>query len=175
MSWYNYTCFHISGTDNVWADLLGRWNTSPTIQRLINIPVLTSATADKFEWPSEDEIYKLQTKYEADRPPSLFRSNNLYRTKENAIWIPDEAADMQLRLCIIGHTSAAGHRGINATESDIRKSFFWSTLREDVRDFVRACIHCVSTVGGDKVPRPFGPAFHGTSANDLLQFEPFWK
>lgn len=22
---YNYVCFHINGTDNVWADLLGRW------------------------------------------------------------------------------------------------------------------------------------------------------
>jgi len=171
MSWYNYTCFHISGVDNVWADLLGRWNTPPTVQRLINIPVLTSATADDFQWPSGKEIRATQEEFELGRPTELHRKNGLYRYKDGAIWIPNEAVDLQLRICIIGHTSTAGHRGTNGTESAIREVYHWTTLRDDVRDFVRSCIHCVSTTGGDKVPRPFGPAFHGTSANDLLQFD----
>lgn len=40
----------------------------------------------------------------------------------------------------------------------------------DVPTFVHSCIHCLSTTGGEKVPRQFGPAVHGTKANDLLQF-----
>lgn len=44
-------------------------------------------------------------------------------------------------------------------------------MQADVRAFVRACIHCLSTAGGEKVPRPFGPSVHRTKANDLLQFD----
>ena len=34
-----------------------------------------------------------------------------------------------------------------------------------------ATSHCLSTQGGEKVPRPFGPAVHGTAPNDLVQFD----
>lgn len=78
---------------------------------------------------------------------------------------------MQLRLCIIAHADSSGHRGSGSTEQALRSIFNWSTLTEDVRDFIRACIHCLSTSGGEKVPRPFGPAVHGTGPNDLLQFD----
>lgn len=38
-------------------------------------------------------------------------------------------------------------------------------------EFGRACIHRLSTVEGEKIPRPFGPSIHGTKENDLLQFD----
>lgn len=41
----------------------------------------------------------------------------------------------------------------------------------DVKTFVCACIHFLSTIGGEKIPRPFGPAVHGTKPNDLVQFD----
>jgi transposase InsO family protein len=44
-------------------------------------------------------------------------------------------------------------------------------MHADIKTFVRACIHCLSTVGVGKIPSPFGPAVHGTAANDLLQFD----
>lgn len=44
-------------------------------------------------------------------------------------------------------------------------------MTTDVRNFIRSCIRCLSTVGGGNTPRPFGPAVHGTKANDLLQFD----
>lgn len=53
----------------------------------------------------------------------------------------------------------------------LRQAFFWSKLTADVRSFVSACIQCLSTTGGEKVPRPFGPVLHGTSPNDLLQID----
>jgi hypothetical protein len=34
LSTYNYTWVHIKGTDNAWADLLGRWPAPGTIRRL---------------------------------------------------------------------------------------------------------------------------------------------
>lgn len=74
-------------------------------------------------------------------------------------------------MCIIAHTGPSGHRGAASTESTLRQSFFWSTLTSDVRTFVRSCIHCLSTIGGERVPRPFGSSVHGTSPNELLQFD----
>lgn len=47
----------------------------------------------------------------------------------------------------------------------------WSTLPADVDAFLHTCIHGLSTIGGGKVTRPYGPAVHGTAANDLLQFD----
>ncbi len=90
---------------------------------------------------------------------------------QGAVWVPEQAGDLQLRICIAAHTSGGGHRGTEATEIAIRQHFFWATLTEDVRTFVKSCIHCLSTTGGVRVPRPFGPALHGTKANDLLQFD----
>lgn len=45
------------------------------------------------------------------------------------------------------------------------------TLSNDVERFVRVCIPCISTTGGEPIPRPFGPFVHGTKPNDLPQFD----
>ena len=175
LSVYNYTCVHINGTDNVWADLLGRWSAAlPTIQRLVYVPELPSSSAEDFEWPTAVDLYKAQQSAPEDaRPPALKQENAdaLYKTETNAVWIPDEAADMQLRLCVIAHTGPAGHRGYAATTKALQDCFTWTTLKQDVKDFIRGCIHCLSTQGGGSMPRPFGPSFFGTKPNDLLQFD----
>ena len=172
LSLYQYTCFHITGEDNVWADLLTRWsNAAPTVRRLIHIPELPSACDDDFQWPQPSEIATTQAESSTSRPAGLTSSDGLWKYPDDTIWIPDAASDLQLRLCIIAHTGAAGHRGRDATERALKSVFKWSTLAEDVRAFVRACIQCLSTLGGEKIPRPFGPSVRGTSPNDLLQFD----
>lgn len=88
----------------------------------------------------------------------------------SAIWIPDESEELQLRIFFIGHSGPSGHRGVQPTTVAIKSVFQWSTLVEDVKAFCRSCIHCVLTLGGLRVPRPFGPAVHGTEPNDLLLF-----
>jgi len=171
LSIYNYTCIHIPGADNVWADLLSRWAVPNKVRRIINIPLLPSAAADDFIWPNGPEIADEQEKYSSTRPKKLVMVDGLLAYPTGAVWIPSKSADLQLRICIIGHTSAAGHRGSDATEAAIRKNFLWDTLSEDVSRFVKGCIHCISTTGGKRVPRPFGPSVHGTAPNDLLQFD----
>ena len=104
-------------------------------------------------------------------PPNLVKSDGLWQNPHGSVWIPDRASDLQLRLCIIAHTGPSGHRGRDSTARVLRKHYFWSTMTTDVRTFVQACVHCLSTTGGGMVPRPFGPAVHGTGPNDLLQFD----
>lgn len=90
---------------------------------------------------------------------------------DHTIWIPDGASDLQLSLCIIAHTGPAGHRGRKATAQAFQFVFKWSTLEVDVRAFVRAFIHWLATLKGKKIPRLYVPAVHGTSPDDLVQFD----
>lgn len=56
-------------------------------------------------------------------------------------------------------------------EYKIRLHYYWSTVKTDICTFVCACINCLSTIGGGKRLRPYGPAVHGREANDPLQFD----
>lgn len=40
-----------------------------------------------------------------------------------------------------------------------------------VQHFVSSYIHCLSTTGGSKVPRPFGPSLFETAPSNLVQFD----
>lgn len=52
LSLYAYTCTHIKGKENVWADLLSRWTSNGKIRRLVRIPELPSSSEPGFEWSS---------------------------------------------------------------------------------------------------------------------------
>lgn len=73
LSIYHYTCFHIKGQDNVWADLLGRWSAPPTLRRLVRIPVLPSSSEGDFEWPSRESISISQKKPSRNVPQTWIR------------------------------------------------------------------------------------------------------
>lgn len=173
LSEYQYTCVHIKGADNVWADLIGRWKQPETLRRLVHIPVLPTTDDEEFVWPTAAEVAKVQLNHMDARPASLLQdsTDGLWRDGNGAVWIPDLAADLQLRMCVIAHTGPSGHRGFKTSLRVLRPFFTWSTDEEDMSNFVKACIHCLSTSGGGKEPRPYGPAFHGTKPNDLLQFD----
>jgi Integrase core domain len=47
----------------------------------------------------------------------------------------------------------------------------WHTLEEDVRTFCLTCLHCVATIGGDRVPRPLGESMHADKPNELLHMD----
>lgn len=98
-------------------------------------------------------------------------NDHLYRTHISAIWIPEVAEDLQLHLCITAHTAPCGHRVSETTEDPLQDMFYWSTILKDAETFVRSCIHCISTLGGGKVPRLFCPAANDTTPGDLLQFD----
>lgn len=72
---------------------------------------------------------------------------------------------------IIAYTSAVGHGGILATNVALAKTFSWSTLKVDVYIFVKRCIHCMSTTGGNHLPHPLESVSLGTKPNDLFEFD----
>lgn len=61
---------------------------------------------------------------------------SLWRFLAGTIWTPDDDDDLQLRLCIIAHTGASGHRELQAKIAAISKEVAWRTIKGDVRLFV---------------------------------------
>lgn len=90
---------------------------------------------------------------------------------QDRIWIPPNDAELKLRIILISHCGASGHRGKKATESMIRENFIWDSLEDDVSNFVNHCFHCITTREGDKIPRPLASTLHGSRPNEVLHMD----
>jgi Integrase core domain/Integrase zinc binding domain len=64
-----------------------------------------------------------------------------------------------------------GHRGYVTTSNAIKSEFTWLSLELDVKPFCQTCLHCLSTIGGDRTPRPLGEALHATRPNEVIHFD----
>lgn len=167
-----YVCY-IKGVDNHWANLIGRWTQPETIRLLVHIPVLPTISSDNFVWPSAKELAEAQNSNPESRFSALLENEDeaLWRNANGSVWIPDNTDELQLRLCTIAYTGPSGHRQYKPSLCISRRQFSWTFDKDDMFTFVIACIHCLSTTERGMEPRPFGPAFHGTKPNDLLQFD----
>jgi Integrase zinc binding domain len=103
-------------------------------------------------------------------PPQQVDAGGM-RMINNALWIPECAVELQLRLCVKAHCRSAGHRACEATLGAIKEYVAWTTMAKDVKVFVQNCLHCVGTVPGVKVPRPLGTQLHATKPNKILHFD----
>jgi hypothetical protein len=78
------------------------------------------------------------------------------RMMNNALWMPECAVELQLRLCVEAHCLSAGHRAYEAALGAIKEYVAWTTMAKDVKVFVQSSLLCVATIPGDNVPRPLG-------------------
>lgn len=180
LSGFRYQDVHISGEDNVWADLLSRWG-SPYQQRPIQGSIKAIFQAPhapefdaEFTWPTVDEISKSQQAsiQEGDEiDPSNRNSQGLIKAAKGCVWIPRNDRDLQLRICIIGHTGRGGHRGAKTTFENIFPYFSWRDMKTEIASFVNSCLHCVSTTGGLPVPRPMAHAIHADKPSEVIHFD----
>eukprot|EP00171_Calliarthron_tuberculosum_P006432 IDg6432t1 len=65
----------------------------------------------------------------------------------------------------------SGHRGWRTTNAAISGHFYWDHMSNDIEQFVKSCIHCLSTAPGKVVPRPLAHALHAAKPNELLHFD----
>ncbi|KAH9132765.1 hypothetical protein AeRB84_020938 [Aphanomyces euteiches] len=179
MSTFPYTIECLPGDTNVWGDLLSRWGSaqsSRTIARVRKLlHVVSPLQQSDFEWPTAKSILeaqKLAFERGGSTPPGVAWSNedSFHMDDQGRIWVPDDAVDLQRRLCVIAHQGAAGHRRVAATVKSVSDKFWWATLAQDVETFVKACLHCMQ-VDGDVVPRPLGSALHAEKPNELIHFD----
>lgn len=139
------------------------------MRRLFCVSELTSSSSTDFEWLEWSIFANIQLEHDSLSSVDL-TTKDLWTLPAGSIWISESDSDQQLRLCFITYNGPGGHCDPVTTEKALKKPFNWSALQADVRAFVRDCVHYLSTVGGEKIPRPFGLAVHETKANDLLQY-----
>jgi hypothetical protein len=140
-------------------------------------PYISAPDYDTVEFPSEKLILLQQSavnEYERyqqgnamarqEVPPQQVDAGGM-RMMNNALWIPERAVQLQLRLCVEIHSRSAGHRAHEATLGAIKEYVAWKTMAKDVKVFVQNSLHCVSTIPGEKVSRMPGTQLHATNPN----------
>ncbi|OWZ07110.1 LOW QUALITY PROTEIN: hypothetical protein PHMEG_00020539, partial [Phytophthora megakarya] len=110
-----------------------------TAIRLVSLPI--SQLDDSFGSPTLVHIRTVQAK--AGAPSRIIGgSDHVYRNVNGKIRLPDEAAELQLRICLVGHFGAAGKRTMEVTLQAVADKFVWADLKDDVKRFVNRCLHC---------------------------------
>eukprot|EP00171_Calliarthron_tuberculosum_P004016 IDg4016t1 len=111
----NYTCVHIKGTENVWADLLGRWSAPP----------------------SSVEIEVQQTKHLDTRPDNLALSDGLWKIRPMRSGFLINLITCTF-VCASLLIPAQRSPRLDVNRVYPTQVLFWSTLTADVRTFVRS-------------------------------------
>ena len=183
---FRYTIHHITGEDNVWSDLLSRWGApvpkKPSLKLIYALPQgLSPLQHEDFIWPTSIEILTIQTSYKQSFPlegeaPNLEQKLEWNNEKqlwmyEEKIWIPNSAKELKIRLMVIAHSGTSGHRGIQITIKALKEQFYWKTITTDVEAFIKECLHCLSTTGGQKIPRPYGEQLHASKPGEIIHFD----
>jgi Integrase zinc binding domain len=193
MSVFSYRMEHVMGELNYWTDLMTRWGVGwiagsenkahGKMASLFVQPYISPPDYDTVEFPSRKKYLLVQQsavdEYERCQQGSAMARQEVspqqvdaggMRMMNNALWIPERAVELQLRLCVEAHCCSAGHRAYEATLGAIKEYVAWTTMAKDVKVFVQNCLHCVATIPGDKVPRPLSTQLHATKPNEILHF-----
>lgn len=177
LSTFTYRIEHIPGSENVMADIMTRWlrgyrGQRPSIRRLkAPLPVPTAPAPDGEEWPDRLAIIATQGTQEAPPPARATKDEDGLIRCDGRVWLPINADDMKLKLLTIAHCGPSGHRGAESTHESIRTHFTWMGLRRDTSDFVSACLFCVLSKTGAKIPRPLSLTLHASRPNEVLHFD----
>jgi Integrase core domain/Integrase zinc binding domain len=147
-------------------------------------PFISPPDNDTVEIPSKKDILLVQQsavdEYERCQQGSAMAQQEVtpqqvdaggIRMMNNALWIPERAVELQIRLCVEAHGRSAGHRAYEATLGAIKEHVAWTTMTKNVKVFVQNCLHCVATIPEDKVLRPLGTQLHATKPNEILHFD----
>ncbi len=104
-------------------------------------------------WPDVIELKTLQQKYKSVKeiPDTSVDGDGVLRNSRQAIWVPQEASDLQLRLMVIALSACAGHWGVNATRHALKERFFWNGMKDQVTHFCSERLHCVPIRGGQVI------------------------
>ena len=179
LSRFDYMIEHTEGEKNVFADILTRWTkgyrNDHTSTRSRVCSLLTTAeqvvpSPDDIEWPGM-QVMRTSQAQATDKPSNLRYGTDGLLLLQGRIWVPLSDLELNLKILIVSHCGAMGHRGKDATESVIRENFLWKGLSADVTSFVQGCLHCIATRTGEVVPRPYGHSLHGARPNEVLHVE----
>jgi hypothetical protein len=137
----------------------------------VSVVLLDSPSDDNFLWPTLEKVRQAQQQAVT---PTIAKDLGITFDQQRKLWvkgkqvfIPD-VDKLRERLLIIAHAGSAGHRSMMIAQNALLSHFYWDSLVLDLTTFVKACLHCLSSRDGTKVPRPLGRALKATQRNEVL-------
>lgn len=178
LSKFSYVIEHVSGSDNVFADILTRWlkgyRGESARSSICSMSLSTDQvvpTADELHWPTVQTFRDAQ-ELVTQKPRGVKWDPDARLWKNgNQIWLPDGAVELQLKVMVASHCGQMGHRGATATTSIVKESFWWRNMARDISELIKGCLHCMVTRTGSMVPRPLGSALHGNRPNEVVHMD----
>ena len=180
LSRFNYVIELITGSGNIFANILIRWlkgyrrelRKARTLCSLKDVtgPIVPSLQEKEFTWPDINSIKNAHSEFKKECKKLCLDRDGIYRSN-GRVYVPKSSLELKLKLLVVFHCGDMGHRGQLSTESVLSEEFVWESLKEDVKEFVNGCIHCLMTRTGETIPRPLGCALHGTKPNEVVHLD----
>lgn len=144
---FDYMIQYKTGSSNAVADALSRTNSgSSGALLLLSVPHPDFMDDLRRTLNSSTEFQTLISKVRSQlEDHSEYRIHNKLLFFRNRIWINHDNPYIPTLMLEFHATPLGGHFGVTKTTHKIESSFYWSSLRKDVKRFIRECTTCQQT------------------------------
>jgi hypothetical protein len=145
---YDYEIIYKKGKDNVVADALSQKDEDEGSLFSLSFIVPDWLQAVRQEWLQDPKsshlIQQLQNK--APSPPGYFWLQDELRYK-GYLYLSKQSKIKSTVLSELHATPTVGHSGFTKTYDQVKHSFFWDGMKQDIRKFVAECEVCQHNKG----------------------------
>lgn len=171
LSRFEFFINHIEGSNNIFADILTRWSKGyrTTTAKTSMVAALYKDIAPTSEdltavWINEIKLHQARHHSPAE---TEIDDDGIHKYNQR-IWVPSGANDLKLRIAVEAHCGERGHRAYDVTLEVIQRTYWWPEIKEDIKEFIQSCIHCIISRNGERIPRPLSTALHGERPNEVV-------
>ena len=140
---YEYSIQYKTGATNVIADALSRAPSPEASLLVLSVPQLDFLSDIKQSFDSNSEFQRLAQAIR-DNPndhPDYTLGHGLILFK-GRIWLNQDNPFLHSVITEHHSTPLGGHLGVTKTTHRLESSFFWSGLKQDVKQFIKQCVTC---------------------------------
>ncbi|OWZ05895.1 LOW QUALITY PROTEIN: hypothetical protein PHMEG_00021933 [Phytophthora megakarya] len=123
-----------------------------------------------FVWPTLAEVKTIQARSKKDMPGAASVVDGL-ATIDGKIWIPPTSHSLLVRLFIVAHCGAQGHRGEHVMAEQLSSRFSIQKLSVKVSQFMRDCLLCKHVKCGKIIQRAWTTTREVTRRNERLHMD----
>ena len=172
LSQFEYSCSHVPGEFNYWADLMTRWG-AKSIRRVC-LPTPAASLVDFNPVSFYKELVAEQAKLSTTERQKLTETvahGHTILSKDGKHFVPQQSDKLKLALLVMAHSGSGGHRAQHVTKTTVHQFFTWKGMDDDVKTFCNKCLHCSATKGTIRVTRELAHAMHADRPNEIVHFD----
>eukprot|EP00918_Siedleckia_nematoides_P067010 GHVU01145769.1.p1 GENE.GHVU01145769.1~~GHVU01145769.1.p1 ORF type:complete len:533 (-),score=31.96 GHVU01145769.1:883-2481(-) len=141
---------------------------------------LPHPTPDELVLPSFEDLLNSQQQFVSHRPETTYLDDaNCFRfpplteigNATGPIWIPSQDDELILRLLVIAHATDGTHASVAGTYALLAPLVFWTSMKDDVEQFVSECVHCLRGKSNFFMHYPLGETLTATRPNEILHLD----